>query len=218
MRLPKHIRGAIFDLDGTLLDSLHVWRDVDKKFFQRRNMILPEDYFHSVKTLDLYEAALYTKARFHLPDTPDDMVKEWLELVREEYAFHVLPKPHAMEYLEFLAKSGIKLALATSSESELFLPALKRCGVDKLFSAFVTTSEALRGKDYPDVYLLAAKKMGLTPDECAVFEDILVGVRSAKMGAFYTVAVSDPHSLTEEKELKRESDLFVSEYSELMQN
>lgn len=218
MRLPKHIQGAIFDLDGTLLDSLHVWRDVDETFFRRRNLTLPEDYFHSVKTLDLLEAALYTKARFSLPDLPEDMIKEWLELVQEEYSFHVLPKPFSVEYLFSLRESGIKIALATSSEPNLFLPALHRCGTDKLFSAFVTTREAERSKEYPDVYLLAAKKLGLPPETCAVFEDILVGIKSAKKGGFYTVAVSDPHSFSEEEALKQESDLFVSSYSDFLRN
>lgn len=218
MKLPKHIRGAIFDLDGTLLDSLHVWRDVDETFFRRRNLPLPEDYFHSVKTLDLPQAAVYTKERFSLPDSPEDMVKEWLELVQEEYSFHVLPKPFSMEFLFSLKESGIKLALATSSEPNLFLPALKRCGTDKLFSAFVTTREAERGKDYPDVYLLAAEKLELPTESCAVFEDILIGIKSAKKGGFYTVAVSDPHSLSEEEALKQESDLFISSYSEFLRD
>lgn len=163
-------RGAIFDLDGTLLDSLKIWQDADKIFFERRGLTLPEDYVKSVKTLDLNEAAWYTKTRFSLPDSPYDMITEWRELIREEYAFRVEFKPYALEYLQALWKNGVKLAIATSSEPELYFPALKRFGAEQYFSAFAATKDVGKGKDDPAVYLLAAKKLQLAPEECAVFE------------------------------------------------
>lgn len=191
--LPDRIKGAIFDLDGTLLESLHAWADVDRRFFEKRGLPLPPDYYDSIKTLDLFRAAVYTKERFALPETHEELVREWQDMIREEYALHIGMKAGAAEYLHGLFARGIKLGIATSSAPDLFLPTLARCGVDGLFSAFALTGEA-RGKEFPDVYLLAAERLGLSPSCCAVFEDISLGIRSAKEGGFYTVGISDPSS------------------------
>ena len=214
MKLPGHIQGAIFDLDGTLLDSLHVWQDVDVRFFAKRNLPMPPEYHHVVKAMELYEAAIYTKEQFNLPETPEDLVQEWYEMVREEYALRVAMKPHAKELLQALHAQNIKLAVATSSSRDIFMPALQRHGVAQFFSSFTQSSEAARGKNYPDVYLLAAKRLGLLPENCAVFEDILVGIRSAKKGGFYTVGTVDLYSETDD--IKKECDLFLHSFSELL--
>ena len=218
MKLPTHIQGAIFDLDGTLLDSLHVWNDVDTRFFAKRGMGLPEGYQEAIKPMELYEAAIYTKAQFRLPETPEELVEEWHSMIREEYALRVEMKPYAKEYLEKLAHEGIKLGVATSSSREIFLPCLKRHGVDQLFSALTETREAARGKSFPDPYLLAAERLHIPPEHCAVFEDILVGIRSAKAGGFYTVAVADPFSRADEILLKSEANLFITSFECLYYN
>ncbi len=188
MELPKYIRGAIFDLDGTLLDSLSAWADVDVRFFQKRGLKVPPDYYNIIKTMDLYEAALYTKALCGLDDPPEAMMEEWLSMIREEYALRISMKEGAAQYIERLHGEGILLGIATSSSPDLFLPALARHGVKDYFSSYTITREA-RGKEFPDVYLLAAKRLGLAPQNCAVFEDIPLGLKSAKAGGFYTVAV-----------------------------
>lgn len=193
MTLPDCIKGAIFDLDGTLLESLHAWADVDRRFFEKRGLPLPPDYYDSIKTLDLFRAAVYTKERFALPETHEELVREWQGMIREEFALRIGIKEGAAKYLHGLVARGIKLGIATSSEPGLFLPALARHGVEGLFSAFALTGET-RGKEFPDVYLLAAKRLGLSPRECAVFEDISVGIRSAKESGFFTVGVSSPAS------------------------
>ena len=218
MTLPKHIQGVIFDLDGTLLDSLHVWQDVDARFFAKRNLPLPGDYGQAIKAMELFETAIYTKNRFHLPEPPEEIVAEWHEMVREEYALRVEMKPYAKEYLQKLADEGIKLGIATSSARELFLPCLKRHGVDHLFSAITETREAARGKNFPDPYLLAAERLQIPPENCAVFEDILEGVRSAKTGGFYAVAVADPFSHADEILLKSEANLFITSFECLYYN
>ena len=216
MTLPKYIQGVIFDLDGTLLDSLEVWHDVDTRFFAKRGMPLPEGYAKAILSMSLPEAAIYTKTEYNLPDSPEALVEEWLLMVKEEFANRVEMKPYAKELLMQLFQSGIKLGVATSSAKELFLPCLKRHGVAHLFTAFTETREAPRGKNFPDPYLLAAERLHLKPQNCAVFEDILVGVRSAKLGGFYTVAISDFHSRTDEPALRAEADLFITSFQELL--
>lgn len=216
MNLPQNIQGAIFDLDGTLLDSLQVWHDVDIRFFAKRKIPMPADYQDAIKTLDLYDAARYTIATYNLPEQPENLVKEWLTMVGEEYAERVELKPHAKELLETLYSRGIKLGVATSSAREIFLPCLKRHGIAQLFTTFTETTEAAHSKDFPDVYLLAAKRLGIELKNCAVFEDILVGIKSAKSGGFFTVAIADSFSQADEDALKAEADLFVHSFKELL--
>lgn len=216
MKLPEYIQGAIFDLDGTLLDSLRVWHDVDTRFFAKRGLPLPEGYAKAILSMSLPEAAVYTKTEYHLPDTPEQLVEEWHEMVQEEFALRVMMKPYAKELLEYLSHKGIKLGVATSSAREIFLPCLERHGVAHLFSAFTETREAPRGKTFPDPYLLAAERLNVKPENCAVFEDILVGIRSAKTGGFYTVAVSDPFSHQDENLLKSEANLFITSFREII--
>ena len=191
--LLKPFRAAIFDLDGTLLDSLGVWAEIDCLFLKKRGIPVPPDYQHAVK-----------------------VVAEWMEMIRSAYAHDVALTPFAAEYLSKLRADGVKIAAATSGDPTLFLPALARHGVKELFSAFVTTAEVGKGKRHPDVYLEAARRIQTPPSECAVFEDVLAAIKTARAAGFYTVAVREESSLHEEAELRAESDAFIVSYRDLL--
>lgn len=204
--------GAIFDLDGTLLDSMHVWDAVDRIFLERRGLAVPEDYGRSIAHLGFRETAEYTIHRFSLPDSPEAVMDEWLSLCREAYATNVPLKPGAGEYLRRLKACGVRLVVATASREELFVPALQRTGVYALFDAFVTVEEVARGKGFPDIYWRAAEKLGLPPGHCIVFEDILEGVRGAKAGGFFTVGVADEASAPEQETIRMTADDWIADY------
>lgn len=208
-------KGAIFDLDGTLLDSLDIWCEIDIKFLKSRGLEVTPDYSEAVKPLGFREAAAYTIARFGLKETPEDVIREWHRMSIEAYGSTIPLKPYAKEFLIYLKSRGVKLATATASSEELFIPALKNNGIFDLFDAFVTISDVGRGKGFPDVYLKAAEKIGLPPCECAVFEDIYPGVKGAKDGNFYTVAVYDKHSEKEREKIAEISDLYIMDFGEL---
>lgn len=212
----KTIKGAIFDLDGTLLDSLKAWPEIDYKFLAKRGISLPPDYPHAIKHMHFYEAAHYTIARFSLDENADDVVREWTDMVKEYYANDVTLKPFAREYLEALLARGVKIAIATSSRRELFLPALKRLNIEPYFHAVVTAEDVGRGKNSPDIYLEAARRLGVSPTECAVFEDVPVAAHTAHGAGFYTVAIFDEASAHEEAALREHSDLYIRSFSELL--
>ena len=129
----------------------------------------------------------------------EDIKKEWFESARYRYA-HTIPLYKGVkEYLEALYSSGKSLALATASSAELYEPVLKRTGVYDMFSAFVTTAEVERGKGFPDVYLEAAKRLGLEPGDCIVYEDIYQGIRAAKGAGFHTAACLNEHYQDDDK-------------------
>ena len=206
MNLPESMKGAIFDLDGTLLDSMWIWADIDKRFLSKRGIAVPPDYMGKVGAMSYRQAAEYTIARFGLPETPEDLMNEWSEMAVGAYATELKLKPKTVKILTELKSRGIRLAVCTSATPDMCLPALKNNGVAEMFDAVVTTWEIGKGKEFPDVYLAAAARLGLPPAECAVFEDTLRAVKTAKSAGFYTVGVRDEFSAADEREIKNIAD------------
>lgn len=212
----KNIEGAVFDLDGTLLDSSWVWEKVDEKFLGDRGFQVPDDYVDEISPLGAERAAVYTIERFGLNEDKDDIVREWIEMAKKEYATEVVCKPYAKEFLEELHKLNIKMAVATSSDRELFMKTLEREGILKCFQKIVTVDEVERGKGYPDIYEEAARRIKVNPHKCLVFEDILAGVTGASLGEFNVVAVFDEKSKHNWEKIKSISKYSINDYKELL--
>lgn len=156
----NHGKAAIFDLDGTLLDSMGVWDQVDIDFLAKRGIEVPADYMGKVAAMQFRQIAEYTIARFGLPDTPEALMQEWDDMARVAYSTVVEAKPHAVEYLSYLKRSGAKLAVATSLPPALREPAMKHVGIFDYFDQIVSVDDANNvGKDRPDVFLLAAGRL-----------------------------------------------------------
>ena len=212
----KNIEGAVFDLDGTLLDSSWVWEKVDEKFLGDRGFQVPDDYVDEISPLGAERAAVYTIERFGLNEDKDDIVREWIEMAKKEYATEVVCKPYAKEFLEELHKLNIKMAVATSSDRELFMKTLEREGILKYFQKIVTVDEVERGKGYPDIYEEAARRIKVNPHKCLVLEDILAGVTGASLGEFNVVAVFDEKSKHNWEKIKSISKYSINDYKELL--
>ena len=212
----KNIEGAVFDLDGTLLDSSWAWEKVDEKFLGDRGFQVPDDYVDEISPLGAERAAVYTIERFGLNEDKDDIVREWIEMAKKEYATEVVCKPYAKEFLEKLHKLNIKMAVATSSDRELFMKTLEREGILKYFQKIVTVDEVERGKGYPDIYEEAARRIKVNPHKCLVFEDILAGVTGASLGEFNVVAVFDEKSKHNWEKIKSISKYSINDYKELL--
>src|SRR5690554_6721296 len=151
-------KAAIFDLDGTLLDSMWVWEQIDLDFLAERNLKVPAKYITEITSKSFREAAEYTITLFGLEESVEEIIREWNKRAMEKYSYDVPLKPHAKEYLLFLKTHGIKLGTATALPKVLYEPALRNNGVYELFAAHTSTDEVGRGKGCPDVYLLSAKK------------------------------------------------------------
>lgn len=209
-------KGIIFDLDGTLIKSSHVWSDIDKKFMKKRGLEVPDDYFKKISAMNFEQGALYTIERFGLDEKPEDIMREWLDMAQQEYAHNVFLKENADRFLAYIKEKGIKIALATASSEPLYTSVLKNNGVYDMFDFFASTEQVKRGKGFPDVYEFACKGLSLLPQYCAVFEDIIEGIRGAKAGGFTAVACLDEHYIADWEDMKKEADFYFSSYSELM--
>ena len=200
-------KAAIFDLDGTLLDSMGVWDQVDVDFLSKRGIDVPDDYMAKVAAMQFRAIAEYTIARFDLPDTPEELMDEWDEMARVMYATVVEVKPGAVDYLRALKATGAKLAVATSLPPRLREPALRHVGMFDFFDEIVSVDDANDvGKDHPDVFLLAASRLGTAPADCTVFEDLLVAIRSAKSVGMRVWAMHDDSSDRDWDEICAEAD------------
>lgn len=212
----KNFKGAIFDLDGTLFDSMGIWKNVDIAFFKRRNMVMPDDYQESIKDMHFRTMAIYTKDRFNLPDDINDIMDEWCELCYEEYEKKIPLKKGVYEYLNKIKDIGIKFAFATANTTELSEICLKNNGIFDLFDAHAYLHETTSDKCEPDVYLLACERLGLLPTDCIVFEDILPGIKGAKKGGFTVCGVYDKFSNDDKKEICKIADYYIKSFEELL--
>jgi len=210
------IRGAIFDLDGTLLDSIGMWRRIDEEFFYKRGMELPDDYCKAIGHLSIQDTAEYTINRFGLNESAEEIIAEWQNMAYNAYANEIELRPLAKEILLKLKEQGVRLAVATGGDSEKFTPALKRCGIYDLFENFTTLNEVSRSKEFPDIYLRAADKLELNPQECTVFEDLYDAVCGAKTGGFCTVGVFEKNSAAAWEKIVKTADYSIRDYSELI--
>jgi HAD superfamily hydrolase (TIGR01509 family) len=211
----NNIKAAIFDLDGTLIDSMGIWGKIDIDFLKKRGLDTPLDLRDYIEHLSFIDTAKYFKDRFNLSETIEEIMDEWNGMAYNEYSNTITLKPGAREYLECLKAKGIKLALATSNSHVLLEAVLKNNGVFEYFESITTTIEVDKGKNHPDIYLLSAKKLGVSPTQCVVFEDILPAVMGAKAAEMKVVAIYDVYSEYQKEEILRNADYYIYEYKEL---
>ena len=211
--LVDNSKAIIFDLDGTLIDSMNVWSDIDKEFFKMHDLPFEEDYQKEIGHKGLKEIAAYTKSRYNLKESEDEIVTIWLDMAKEAYAYKIPLKEGVKSFLEYLQSKNIKMGIATSNSLELTELVLKHHDIYKYFSKVVTVNELKTNKGSPDIYLHISDSFGLVPSECIVFEDLLTGIRTAKKAGYKVVGVKEISSLDKEKEIREIADLYISNYN-----
>lgn len=207
-----NFEAAIFDLDGTLLNSMDVWEKIDIAFLSKRGLPVHPDYVMDICALSFEEAAQYTIELFELNETVPDIIEEWNAMAAYEYAHHVRLMPYTYEYLLRLKALHIKLAVATGLPEELYKPCLINNGIYNMFDFLCSTEQVQRGKEYPDIFLFVSNGLGVSPQKCIVFEDVLPAVRSAKQVGMITYGVYDKYSAHNEEKIRAIADGYIHDF------
>lgn len=210
------IKAVIFDLDGSLVDSMWMWRDIDIEYLGRFGIPLPEDLQSNIEGMSLGETAVYFKEHFHIPDSVEQMKADWNDMARNKYKYEVSFKPNATLFLEACLERGIQLGIATSNSRELVNTIGEVHNFQKYFSCIMTGCDVQRGKPFPDIYLAAAEMLQVKPENCLVFEDIVPGIQAGKNAGMKVCAVEDAYSAREREEKKNLADYYIEDYAEVI--
>lgn len=197
---PGRFDGCIFDMDGSLVDSMWVWTAIDKEFLGRHGYEVPEGFQKDLGGMSLKEMSYYFKKRFSLPASPEEIQEEWNRMAFYKYRHEVPLKPGAEALLAWLKEHHIKAGIATSNSRMLVEALLESLGLSACFHAVVTGDEVTKGKPDPEIYLKASRKMGADPDRCLVFEDIVPGLQAGLAAGMEVCSVWDRASAGKQQE------------------
>ncbi|MBH1941441.1 HAD family phosphatase [Mobilitalea sibirica] len=212
----KDIDAVIFDLDGTLVDSMWMWESIDIEYLNRYGIELPKDLQKSIEGMSFSETAVYFKNRFQLLDSLDQIKSDWNKMAWYKYENEVPIKEGVKEFLEYLKEEGIPAGIATSNSRELVDLIIEKHGLKEYFKSIRTSCEVDKGKPSPDIYLLVAKDLEVKPERCLVFEDVLQGVMAGKNANMKVCAVYDKYSDKDQEQKKRLADYYVHSMKEIV--
>lgn len=186
----RGVRAAVFDLDGTLFDSLDVWEKIDVDYLKKRNLEPDDEYRRAIAALGNLETAKFSVEYFKLNEQPERLAAEWTEMAIRAYSETVPLLEGAAEYLRECAARGIRILAVTSLDKALALPCLENNGIIGLFDRIITADEAGLSKSTPMMYAHAAQCAGEAACDCVVFDDVAAALRAAKAAGMITVAIT----------------------------
>jgi len=212
----ENIEAVIFDLDGTLIDSMKTWKKIDIEYLAKFDKRVPEDLNDEIEGMSFTETAYYFKERFGIPDSIEQIKKDWDDAAYGKYAHEVLLKEGVRSFIKKLKEKNIKMGIATSNSSKLTYAALERLKIVDEFSVIKTACDVNKGKDSPDIYAEVAKELGVANDKCLVFEDIVVGIKAGIKAGMKVCAVYDDFSKDTDDEKKRLADYYIYSFHEIV--
>ena len=209
------IEGIICDADGTLYDSMGMWKELDFNFLRSIGEEPDLEYTEIVNKMTLEEGVHYTRERFRIAMTEEEIIEQIRSMARSFYYNEVELKPYVREFLEGLYSAQIPMAIATSSQTDFIAGAAKKTGTGHYFRTICSCAEIGINKSKPDVFLLAADSLGTKPENTWVVEDSYHALMTAKKAGFKTLAVYDLSNAPLLEETIREADLYMEDLRDL---
>ena len=211
-------QAVIFDLDGTITDSMWVWEEIDREFFQSRHIPVPDTFPKDIEGMGFTETAEYFVRSFQIPESVDELKQIWTDMAIQKYREEVPLKPGIREFLDHLQKNQIKIGIATSNSRELLDVFLQARGLELYVDAVTTSCDVKKGKPAPDVYRKTAEKLGIVPSSCLAFEDIPMGILAGKNAGMEVCAVEDAYSAHLREEKKILADYYIEDYRQVIEH
>lgn len=205
----------LFDMDGTLIDSNGVWKDVDREFLARRGLKYTRAYYEGVAHTIFPLAAKFTKEFCKLPESCEEIMAEWMELAKDAYA-NVTVKPGVRAYLKQCKTEGRKMALVTSSVPEHCYTAMEKLDLIKYFDTITFAQELGLEKKEPALWREAARRNGTRPEDCTIFDDSLAACQGARRARMRIVGVYDGYFAKDEREMRHFCDVYIKSFEELL--
>ncbi|MCF2569670.1 HAD family phosphatase [Mediterraneibacter glycyrrhizinilyticus] len=212
-------KAVIFDMDGSLVDSMWIWPEVDRIYMEKYHLTEPATFHRDIEGKSYTETARYFVDTFQTLDrTVEQVMQEWRDMTIRLYATEVFPKPGAVEFLKAMKKQGVLLGIATSNDRTIADAALQARHLAPYFDSIRTSCEVSAGKPAPDVYLKVAEDLRIEPSSCLVFEDVPNGILAGKNAGMEVCAVDDEFSRPLEAEKKRLADYFIRDFNDILRH
>ena len=206
------IRGAVFDIDGTLLDSLGIWEEADERYLMEQGIRPEKDLGRILYPMTMQEACAYIRKHYPVKDTESGIAASILKIVENFYQKEAPLKEGAAGFS--LSQEGLPIIAATTGEKELADAAFRRLGIRQLFREILTCTQIGAGKDRPKIYEEAARLMGSRPEETLVFEDAFYAVKTAAAAGFVTVGVRDPYNDGDKEKIIETADYYLEDLTD----
>ena len=211
-----HIKAVLFDLDGTLIDSMWMWKEIDIEYLGSLGYELPEDLQHKIEGMSYSETAVYFKETFHIQDSLEEIKEMWTRMALYKYSHDVPYKPGALAFLKELRKRGIKTGICTSNGQELVTAVMDALDMHSYFDCVMTACNVKRGKPFPDIYLAVAEQLGVEPSCCLVYEDVPNGILAGKNAGMKVCAMEDNSALDQKEMIRSLADYYITSFDQVL--
>jgi len=211
-----NIEAVLFDLDGTLVDSMGIWKDIDIEFLGEYNIVVPEGLDSEIAGMSFTETAGYFRERFYIPLSVEEMKERWNQMAYDAYATRIPFKEGAFEFLRHLKDNHIKTGIATSNSRLLVEAVMQGLGMEGYIDVVRTSCEVSYGKPAPDIYLQVAEDLEVQTSQCLVFEDIPEGLMAGNAANMRTCAVKDKYSNHKITEIKRLANYYIDSFNDIL--
>lgn len=206
----------IFDMDGTLIDSNGIWKDVDTAFLAKRGLSYTKEYYEGVAHTIFPLAAKFTKEFCRLPESEEAIMAEWMDMAGDLYGTSVPVKPGVRAYLDKLCAAGERLIVVTSAVPVHCRTALTHLGLMPYFERIIFAHDLQLEKKDPQLWRLTAELMGVAPADCTLYDDSVEACRGAKAAGMHAVGVYDPYFAGTEPEMQAVCDRYIRSFEELI--
>jgi len=213
----KNVKAVLFDLDGTLVDSMWMWGKIDVEYLGKHGLGLPKDLQKTIEGMSFSETAVYFKNTFQVPESLEEIKAEWIAMAKDKYTREVPFKPGARRFLQYLKARGIRTGIATSNSRELLDTVVDALNLKDYIDCFMTSCEAGAGKPAPDIYLKVAERLGAAPEQCLIFEDTPMGMRAGINAGIPVCAVAEPYCADQLPLIRELADYYIESFDEIFE-